>query len=218
MNTAIRTLSLALVGLAGVSLGGPGSAQDTPGNQTAAVVASPPASAPAAAHSAAAAQPSDAAPTAAPSVSTAANADSNLAENEASGDDAAPEAPPAPLTRTRYTTAVLQALDKVTAQTLRFEAKVGEPVRYRDLVITVHDCEATAANEAPKDSIVHMDVQYQPAVLSGGASAVRQVFLGWMFADAPGLHPFVNPIYDVWVVACKTPVVAPATSEPGASL
>jgi hypothetical protein len=216
-----RALRLALVGvgLLGVCVSTPGSAQDAAGNQTGEVVAAPqPISAPAAAPpSLAAAPPPEAAPTVAPPVST----DNDVDSNESADADVAPPTPAAPLVRPRYTTAVLQALDKVTAETLRFEAKVGEPVRYKDLVITVHDCESNAANEAPKDSIVHMDVQYQPAVLSGGAAAVRQVFRGWMFADSPGLHPFASPIYDVWAIACKTPLTAapaPSTPAKGASL
>jgi hypothetical protein len=212
-------LSLALVGVGLLGLGvSPGSAQDSASNQTGEIVAArPPTAAPVAAPpSLAAAPPPEAAPTVAPPISD----DNAIDSNESADDDATPT-PAAPLVRPRYTTAVLQALDKVTAETLRFEAKVGEPVRYKDLVITVHDCETNAANEAPKDSIVHMDVQYQPAVLSGGAAAVRQVFRGWMFAQSPGLHPFTNPIYDVWVIACKTPApAAPAASAPvsGASL
>ncbi len=216
MSHRVRAFSLALmgVGFAGLCVSSPGSAQDSVVNQAGEVVAAPPPTAPpaATAPSLAAAPPPEAAPTVAPPVSD----DNDVDTNETADDDAAPAAPTAPLPRPRYATVVLQALDKVTAETLRFEAKVGEPVRYKDLVITVHDCETTAANEAPKDSIVHMDVQYQPAVLSGGAAAVRQVFRGWMFADAPGLHPFTNPIYDVWVIACKGPAAgAPAS---GASL
>jgi len=200
----------------GFCVSSPGSAQDSVGNQAGEVVAAPPPTAPPAATAPglAAAPPPEAAPTVAPPVS----ADNDVDTNETADDDAAPLAPETPLARPRYTTAVLQALDKVTAETLRFEAKVGEPVRYKDLVITVHDCETTAANEAPKDSIVHMDVQYQPAVLSGGAAAVRQVFRGWMFADSPGLHPFTNPIYDVWVIACKGPAAAASAPATGASL
>jgi hypothetical protein len=204
MTRRTRALSLTMLGVAlAVICVSPGSAQDAAGNQTGEVVAAPAPAAPpaAAAPGLAAAPPPEAAPTVAPPVS----ADDNVDSNESADDDAAPAVPAAPLARPRYATAVLQALDKVTAETLRFEAKVGEPVRYKDLVITVHDCETNAANEAPNDSIVHMDVQYQPAVLSGGAAAVRQVFRGWMFADSPGLHPFANPIYDVWVIACKGP-------------
>ncbi len=224
MTGRSRALTLAFVGVGLLWLGvSPGSAQDSVGNQTGEVAASPIAPVPnAAPQGLAAGPPPEAAPTVAPPVSADTDADANEAANEASGDDAAP-VPVAPQLRPRYTTAVLQALDKVTAETLRFEAKVDEPVRYKDLVITVHDCESSAPNEALKDSIVAMDVQYQPAVLSGGASAVRQVFRGWMFAQSPGLHPFANPIYDVWVIACKTPAPsAPASPAPapasGASL
>jgi hypothetical protein len=219
MTRGFRALSVALagVGLVGLGVSSPGSAQDTIRNQTGAIGAAPTASAPAATSSLAPVPPTAASAAVEP-VSANSTADANAVTNAASDDDAAPPAPAAPLVRARYTTAVLQALDKVTAETLRFEAKVGEPVRYKDLVITVHACETSAANEPPKDSIVHMDVQYQPVVLSGGASVVRQVFRGWMFAQSPGLHPFANPIYDVWVIACKTPAVAPSAPASGANL
>ena len=122
-----------------------------------------------------------------------------------------PPPPPPPPKRPRYTTVVLQTLDKVTAETLRFEAKVDEPVRYKDLVITVHACETQATDEPYAQTAAHMDVQYQPEVLGGRTPQVaRQVFRGWMYGDAPGLHPFEHPIYDLWVIACKTPS-APAT-------
>lgn len=49
--------------------------------------------------------------------------------------------------RARYDVAVLQALDKVTAETLRFEAAVGRPVRWKGLVFTVRACERSAPNE-----------------------------------------------------------------------
>jgi hypothetical protein len=124
------------------------------------------------------------------------------------------EAPPPPK-RPRYTTAVLQALDKVTAETLRFEAKVNEPVRYKDLVITVHACETTATDETFPEAAAHLDVQYQPDVLPGAKGPVaRRVYQGWMFAQSPALHPLQHPIYDVWVIACRTP--SPAAAAPGA--
>ncbi len=134
-----------------------------------------------------------------------------------------PPPPPPPPKRPRYTSVVLQTLDKVTAETLRFEAKVDEPVRYKDLVITVHACETAATDEPYAQTAAHMDVQYQPEVLGGRTPQVaRQVFRGWMYGDAPGLHPFEHPIYDLWVIACKTapaPVAPPSTPAPtGASL
>ncbi len=156
-----------------------------------------------------------------PEVAAPATDTSNGQDNEAAAE---PAPPPPPPTRPRYTTAVIQALDKVTAETLRFEARINEPVRYKDLVITVNACETNATDEATTESIGHLDVQYQPDVLPGRApQAVRQVFRGWMYAKAPGLNPFQHPIYDLWMIACKTPVPAPAapatpTPSTGASL
>ncbi len=138
---------------------------------------------------------------------------------EAPAEPKAPEVPATPPKRPRYTTAVLQALDKVTAETLRFEAKVNEPVRYKDLVITVHACETNAADEAVAEAAAHLDVQYQPNVLRADVRTARRIYRGWMFANAPALHPLQHPIYDLWVIACRTPSpAAPAPAPAGASL
>jgi hypothetical protein len=107
--------------------------------------------------------------------------------------------------RPRFDTAILQGVDKITAETLRFEAKVGAPVRYKGLILTVRACETTAADEDISDSVAYLDVQSQPEVLPGRVAAPpRQVFKGWMFASSPTLHPLEHPIYDLWLVACKT--------------
>ena len=154
----------------------------------------------------------------APEAREAPAAASNTAAN-ATAD--VPEATPPSPQRPHYASVVLQALDKVTAETLRFEAKIDEPVRYKDLVIIVHACETQASDEPYAQTAAHLEVQYQPEVLGGRTPQVaRQVFRGWMFGDAPGLHPFEHPIYDMWVIACKTPSAAPAAtkSPAGASL
>ena len=124
-----------------------------------------------------------------------------------------PAPPPEPLKRPRYAAAVIQAVDKLTAETLRFETKVGEPVRFKGLVLTVRACETTATDETTPDNVAFLDVQSQPL---NTATQPRQVFRGWMFASSPSLHPFEHPIYDVWLIACKTtdPVVtAPAAAN-----
>lgn len=119
-----------------------------------------------------------------------------------------PPPPPAPLKRPRAGSAILQAVDKITAETLRFEAKVGEPIRYKGLVIAVHTCEQSAPDEATPDAIAHLTVLSQPE----GMAQARQVFQGWMYASSPSAHPFQHSIYDLWLIACRTsaPVSAPA--------
>jgi hypothetical protein len=65
----------------------------------------------------------------------------------AAGSEEAPIKPPAPIVRPRRTAAILQVLDKSTAETLRFESPVGQPVRYKDLIFTVHVCEDAAPGQ-----------------------------------------------------------------------
>lgn len=113
-----------------------------------------------------------------------------------------PDAPP--MKRPRFDSAILQGVDKITAETLRFEAKVGQPVRYKGLILTVHACETTAPDEEVQDSIAHLDVVSQPVSAGRATGPARQVFRGWMYANGPALHPFENSIYDLWLIACKT--------------
>jgi hypothetical protein len=130
--------------------------------------------------------------------------------------DEPPKPPPEPLKRPRYVGAVMQAVDKLTAETLRFETKVGEPVRFKGLILTVRACETTATDEVTPDNVAYLEVQSQPMNGPGHAAAPpRQVFKGWMFASSPGLHPFEHPIYDVWLIACKT--AAPVVEAPAAA-
>jgi hypothetical protein len=118
--------------------------------------------------------------------------------------------------RPRYDVAILQALDKVTAETVRFEAAVGQPIRYKNLVITVRACEQAATDEPVEDSMAYLTVQSQPRAADGKSSpAARQVFRGWMYASSPALNPLEHPVYDAWLISCKTP--APVSAAPAAA-
>lgn len=122
---------------------------------------------------------------------------------------AAAAKPLEPLKRPRYAVAVLQALDKVTAETVRFEAPVNQPVRYKTLVFTVRACETTASDEASSDAIAHVEIDSQPKGPEGAPPPpARQVFRGWMYASSPGLNLVEHPIYDAWLIACKDAVPA----------
>lgn len=119
----------------------------------------------------------------------------------------------APIRRARYNVAVLQALDKVTAETLRFEAAVGQPVRWKGLVFTVRACERSAPDEAIEDSIVYLTVDSQPRPQPGRPTPPpRQAFKGWMFASSPGLNPLEHATYDAWAISCRANAPAPAVA------
>ncbi|MBW0152336.1 MAG: DUF2155 domain-containing protein [Phenylobacterium sp.] len=126
----------------------------------------------------------------------------------------APEPPPEPkppIKRARYDVAIIQALDKVSAETIRFEAPVGQPIRYKSLVFTVRACELSAPDERAPDAMAYMTVDSLPRAVAGRPTPpARQIFRGWMYAAAPGLNPLEHPVYDAWLITCRAATPARA--------
>ena len=126
----------------------------------------------------------------------------------------AEDKPAAPPRRTRYDVAILQALDKVTAESLVFAAPVGKPMRYKGLIFTVRACERSSPEEAVEDSVAYLTIDSQPRAEPGlAAPPPRQVFKGWMYASSPGLHPLQHAVYDAWVISCRAAGPAPVASR-----
>jgi len=117
---------------------------------------------------------------------------------------AAPEKPPEPPRPVRSPAAIVQALDKVTAETLRFAAPVGRRVRYKTLIFTVKACETAGPDDPQPRASAYMVIESQAPTLPGQAPPEpKLIYKGWMFATAPGLHPFEHPVYDAWLIACS---------------
>jgi len=126
-----------------------------------------------------------------------------------------PAKPAEPAKRGRSSVAIIQALDKVTTETMRFEAPVGQPIRYKTLIFTVRACETSASDEVAPESTAYVMVDTQPKAVAGRvAPPGRQVYKGWMYANSPGMNPLQHPVYDAWLIACKTSApVAPAAKR-----
>lgn len=124
------------------------------------------------------------------------------AEVEVVAAPAEPEGPPGRRQRRRY--AIVQAVDKVTAETMRFEVEVnGRPVAFnKTLIFRARACEVSASDERARDAVAYMEISVQPR---GGAPVqdVRQLFRGWMFASSPGVSGLQHPVYDAWIVGCR---------------
>jgi hypothetical protein len=106
--------------------------------------------------------------------------------------------------RQRRRVAIVEAVDKITAESMRFEVEVGgRPVRFqKTLIFTARACEVSASDEQVDDAIAYLDVSIQPrGVLQ--VSEPRQIFRGWMFASSPAVNGLEHPIYDAWVVGCR---------------
>jgi len=122
-------------------------------------------------------------------------------EDEAPAAEKAIDQPEVPARRQRRKFAVVQAIDKVTAETMKFEVEVGgRPVRFnRNLIVAARACEVSTPDELTQDSIAYLDV----SLASRNQGDARQIFRGWMFASSPAVSGLQNPNYDAWVVGCK---------------
>ena len=112
------------------------------------------------------------------------------------------------------TIAVLQGLDKTTARVSKFDAPVGQAVRFGTLVITVRACIKHPPEEEPESAAFLQIDEVRPGERNSVVS--QQVFSGWMFASSPALSALENPIYDIGVLDCKTDTTAaPASGSRG---
>ena len=114
------------------------------------------------------------------------------------------DAPVTPGRRQRRRVAIVEAIDKITAESMRFEVEVGgRPVRFqRTLIFTARACEVSAPDEQVSDAIAYMEVTLQPRGVIQ-VSEPRQIFRGWMFSSSPAVSGLEHPIYDAWIVGCK---------------
>jgi hypothetical protein len=188
-------LRLGAIGAVGVLLAGLAGAQPTP--------QAPPGPPPA---SAELPPPPSLGPVVAPppqeaSVSDAASEDVEAAPR---AKPAEPVGPPRP---DRSPTAILRVLDKVTAETLRFEAPVGRRIRYKSLVFEVRACETWSPHAAAPRPSAYVVIDADLGRLAEGEMDAKPVFKGWMFAQAPGVHALEHPVFDAWLESCTTATV-----------
>ncbi len=96
-----------------------------------------------------------------------------------------------------YDVAILQSLDKITARTATFEAKVGATLSYGQVFMKVMTCKKRPPIERPEASAFLKVWEVEPG------KKPEWIFSGWMFASSPALSAMNRPIYDIWVLDCK---------------
>lgn len=98
---------------------------------------------------------------------------------------------------------VLRGLDKVTARTRDFEAPIGEAVQFGALELTVQYCRKRPPEEPP-EVYAFVEVDDRRTDGFGLEDEGEQIFSGWMFASNPALNALEHPVYDVWVIDCRS--------------
>tara|TARA_X000001036_G_C20129605_1_gene582749 strand:+ start:41 stop:409 length:369 start_codon:yes stop_codon:yes gene_type:complete len=97
-----------------------------------------------------------------------------------------------------YNTAVIRGLDKVTATVITFEASIGQTIKFGTLEIMVRACIKSSPEEPPESS-VFIDVwETRPS------QSTISVYRGWMIASSPSLAAMEHPVYDLWIIDCKS--------------
>ncbi len=93
-------------------------------------------------------------------------------------------------------TALLGALDKITARLTEVPIDVGTSAAFERLEIEVYACQQRTV-EARLDTAAFLRIlETRPD------GEVVPVFSGWMFANSPGLSAMDHAVYDVWLVNC----------------
>ena len=93
---------------------------------------------------------------------------------------------------------VLRAVDKITARVTDLEAPLGVITSFGTLQIVMRYCYKTPPEDTPEVTIFLEVTDHQPDI------EPEPVFAGWMFASSPALSAMEHPVYDVWVIDCKT--------------
>lgn len=101
---------------------------------------------------------------------------------------------------------VLRALDKITARITEMDVPVGVEQRFGTLAINALYCRTRPPIEPP-ETFAYLEID---DIKRGGTR--DRVFEGWMVASSPALNALEHPVYDVWVINCKT--VEPEASAP----
>jgi hypothetical protein len=110
--------------------------------------------------------------------------------------------------------AVLGILNKRNGIVQNVALHPGQSMRWKDAIVRLRACEATAPWEDEKltGAFVQLDVQ-QPD------KQWKRVFSGWLYKESPSLNVVEHPVYDVWPKSCEMtyPAGPPAPAAPASS-
>jgi hypothetical protein len=93
--------------------------------------------------------------------------------------------------------AVLGILNKRNGIVQNVTLHPGQSVRWKDVIVRLRACEATAPWEEEKltGAFVQLDVQRPD-------HQWNRVFSGWLYKESPSLNVVEHPVYDVWPKSC----------------
>jgi len=94
--------------------------------------------------------------------------------------------------------AVFMGLDKITAKIYPLEIAINETKIFGALQVTPRACFTRPPTEPPQTTAF---VEVEELRHKGEP---KRILTGWMFASSPALNAVEHPVYDVWLINCKT--------------
>ena len=109
--------------------------------------------------------------------------------------------------------AVIGILNKRNGIVKDVTLRPGQSVRWKDVIVRLRACEATAPWEEEKLTGAFVQVDLQKPDKSW-----NRIFSGWLYKESPSLNVVEHPVYDVWPKSCAmTYPAGPAAPKAPAS-
>jgi hypothetical protein len=94
--------------------------------------------------------------------------------------------------------AVLGILNKRNGIVQNVALHPGQSARWKDVIVQLRACEATAPWEEEK-----LTGAFVKVFVRGSDRKWARVFSGWLYKESPSLNVVEHPVYDVWPKSCE---------------
>lgn len=92
---------------------------------------------------------------------------------------------------------VIQALNKITAKSYRYEIKIGNEINFERLIVKPLFCWKSSPEDVSENKVLLKVTELKID------RTQNDIFYGWMFSSYPGLSSIEHPMYDITIVDCK---------------
>ena len=91
----------------------------------------------------------------------------------------------------------IKILDKISSKTSKLEIKIGDEIKFKNLLIKILKCKNSEFDDNPETT-----AYLQVKDTSSKSNDEVFIFNDWTFSSSPSLRPFDHPVYDIWLIQC----------------
>ena len=91
----------------------------------------------------------------------------------------------------------IKVLDKVSSKTNLLKLRIGEELKFQNLLIKSLKCKNSEFDDNPE---ITAYIQVKDLINRDNNEVF--IFNGWTFLSSPAINPFDHPVYDIWLTKC----------------